>query len=175
MRFIKFSVLMSVYKKENPTYLSDSLESILINQTCKPDELILVKDGPLTNELEQVIKRYQSLFTNFKVVPLEKNMGLGLALKEGLEHCSYEWVARMDTDDIAKPNRFEEQLNYFQEHPEIDILGSAVTEINSGIDEVISEKKMPLSHEAILTYMKRRNPFCHMTVIFKKSAVQKSL
>ena len=110
---------MSVYKKENPTYLSDSLESILINQTCKPDELILVKDGPLTNELEQVIKRYQSLFTNFKVVPLEKNMGLGLALRKDLEHYNYEWVARMDTDDIAKPNRFEEQLNYFQEHPDL--------------------------------------------------------
>lgn len=174
MLIIKFSVLMSVYKKENPIYLSESLESILVNQNLKPDELVLVKDGPLTAELEKVITRYQGYFTNFKTVPLDTNVGLGLALREGLEHCSYELVARMDSDDIAKPNRFEEQLNYFQEHPEIDILGSAVTEINSGIDEVISEKKMPLSHESILTYMKRRNPFCHMTVVFKKSAVQKS-
>ena len=108
-----------------------------------------------------MITRYQGYFTNFKTVPLDTNVGLGLALREGLEHCSYELVARMDSDDIAKPNRFEEQLNYFQEHPEIDILGSAVTEINSGIDEVISEKKIPLSHESISTYMKRRNPFCH--------------
>ena len=119
MLIIKFSVLMSVYKKENPIYLSDSLESILVNQNLKPDELVLVKDGPLTDELEKVITRYQGYFTNFKTVPLDTNVGLGLALREGLEHCSYELVARMDSDDIAKPNRFEEQLNYFQEHPEI--------------------------------------------------------
>ena len=92
MLIIKFSVLMSVYKKENPIYLSDSLESILVNQNLKPNELVLVKDGPLTDELEKVIKRYQSYFTNFKVVPLEKNMGLGLALREGLNTVVMSWL-----------------------------------------------------------------------------------
>lgn len=171
---MKFSVLMSVYKKENPDYLSDSLESILINQTCRPNELVLVKDGPLTDELESVIERYQNLFSNFKIVPLEINQGLGFALKEGLEHCTYEWVARMDTDDIAKPNRFAEQLAYLKKHPDIDVLGSAVTEIYSGTEDIVSEKRMPVTNEDILSYMKTRNPFCHMTIFFKKSSVQKA-
>ncbi|WP_111694594.1 glycosyltransferase [Streptococcus cristatus] len=171
---IKFSVLMSVYRKEEPGYLSDSLESILVNQTCRPDELILVKDGPLTDELESVIERYQSLFSKIKIVTLETNQGLGIALKEGLEYCTYDWVARMDTDDIAKPNRFEEQIAYLKKHPDIDVLGSAVTEIYSEIEDVASEKRMPLTNEDILSYMKTRNPFCHMTIFFKKSSVQKA-
>ena len=99
MEKIKVSVLMSIYFKEKPEYFRESLESIL-NQTYFPDEIVLVKDGPLTNELEEVIKEYKEKL-NIKTVPLEKNLGLGLALKEGVLHCSNEIIIRMDTDDIA--------------------------------------------------------------------------
>ena len=114
-----FSVLLSVYKKEHPTYLKQSLDS-LFAQTLPPDEIVLVKDGPLTPELEAVVTEYQSRYPMLKVVPLPQNQGLGKALNEGLKHCSYELVARMDTDDIAKPERFERQMQVFREHPETD-------------------------------------------------------
>ena len=115
-----FSVLLSVYKKEQPTYLRQSLDS-LFSQTLPPDEIVLVKDGPLTPELDAVITEYQTRCTILKVIPLTHNQGLGKALNEGLKHCSYELVARMDTDDIAKPERFEKQIRVFTEHPEVDV------------------------------------------------------
>lgn len=118
-----FSILLAVYKKENPVYFSQSLDSIF-SQILFPHEVVLVKDGPLTDDLERVINKYQSKYYILKVVSLPVNQGLGKALNEGLKHCSHDLVARMDTDDIVKPDRFEKQLKIFQEDPEVDVVGS---------------------------------------------------
>lgn len=165
----EFSVLMSVYYKENPEYLKLALDSI-INQTLVPNEIVLVEDGSLTDELNFLIKKYQKKYKILKVIKLEKNSGLGIALSEGLKHCSYEYVARMDSDDISLPDRFEKQINYMTEHPEIDVLGGNIYEFKNNIDEEMRLKKMPANDE-FFSYMLKRNPINHVTSCFKKDAV----
>ena len=106
----KYSVLMSLYKKEKPEYLNLAIQS-MIDQTVRPDEIVIVKDGHITNELKTVLDDYQSKYPAlFNIVGYEKNRGLGLALNYGLKHAKNELIARMDTDDIAKPERCEKQL-----------------------------------------------------------------
>ena len=116
-----FSVLISVYNKENSLSLRQSLTSVF-RQKLPPTEVVLLKDGPLTEELDKVIAEYVMRYPELKIVSLPVNQGLGKALNEGLKHCSYDLVARMDTDDIAKPDRFEKQIRVFQEHPELVFL-----------------------------------------------------
>ena len=125
-----FSVLLSVYYKEKPEFLEKSIESIYFNQTLKPDEIVLVEDGPLTKELYSSIKKLKNKIgiNILKVVSLEKNMGLGNALRIGIKRCSNELIARMDTDDISYSNRFEKQVNFFKENPDTDVLGTFMTE-----------------------------------------------
>ena len=143
-----YSVLISVYYKERPIYLKSALDSVL-NQTLPPSEIILIKDGPLTVELEKVLSSYD---TNLlKIIPLPNNLGLSKALNIGLKHCSYEFVARMDTDDICYPSRFEKQVLFLQSHPTIDIVGAYATKIDecgNNLEEVI---KVPVSHEDIVS------------------------
>ncbi|MDE7301538.1 MAG: glycosyltransferase, partial [Clostridia bacterium] len=116
----KFSVLFSVYYKEKPEFLDKALESVN-NQTVKADEWVIVKDGPISDELQKVIDKYKGFDgVNIKEVPLEENKGLGIALSHGVPECSYEIIARMDTDDIAVPNRFELQLKAFEDNPQLD-------------------------------------------------------
>ena len=124
---MKFSVLLSVYRKEQPAYLRQSLDSIF-TQTLLPDEVVLVKDGPLTDALDEVAEDYCRKYPVIRVVPLSENQGLGRALNEGLKHCSYDLVARMDTDDVAKPERFEKQIAVFCAHPEMDVVGAWIDE-----------------------------------------------
>lgn len=169
----KFSVLMSVYKNEKVEYLSKAIDSIL-NQTVLPSEILIVKDGPLTDDLNVYLEDISNKYNIIKFLSLEKNVGLGLALRKGVNACSNELIARMDTDDIAKPNRFEKQLTYLKKHPDIDLLGSGIEEFS--INENIPDSKtiLPLKHDDIVNFAKKRNPFRHMTVFFKKSAVIKS-
>lgn len=166
-----FSVLMSVYEKEKAVYLESALKSVLMEQSLLPNQVVLVKDGPLTEELERVIEFFQERCSNLDIVVSRGGQGLDVALNEGLSCCRYEWVARMDTDDIASPTRFEEQMVYLHSHPEIAVLGGAISEFSE--DEGRSEtfKYLPLTHLELLGYSKFRNPFNHMTVFFKKSAV----
>lgn len=109
---MKFSVLLSVYKKESPSFLSQCFDSIL-QQTVLADEVVLVKDGPLPDELENVINKYQEKMSILKIVNLTENQGLGAALNIGMKYCSFDLIARMDTDDIARVDRFERQLDFF--------------------------------------------------------------
>ena len=153
--------------------MKTSLDSLL-TQTLLPNEIILVEDGPLTSELEQVVSDYSSRYPILKVVPLPQNQGLGKALNEGLKYCSYELVARMDTDDIAKPDRFQKQVEVFEKHPEIDVCGAWIDEFEGDIDKIISTRKLPEWHNDIATYAKKRNPINHPVVMFKKSAVVKA-
>ena len=125
---LDFSVLLSVYWKENPDWLRLSLKSIWEDQSLKPAEIVLVKDGPLTDRLEAVISQFKQS-APLKIVPLSQNQGLGRALNEGLKFCSFDLVARMDTDDISKPDRFEKQIRFISQHPDISVVGSWVDEL----------------------------------------------
>lgn len=166
-----FSVLISLYKKEHPSFLQQSLNS-LFSQTLLPDEIILVKDGPLTAELDAVVSDYAARYPILKVVPLPQNQGLGKALNEGLKHCSYDLVARMDTDDIAKPDRFEKQVKAFEEHPELDLVGAWIDEFEGMTQHVLSVRKVPETSDEIWEYCRKRCPVNHPVVMFRKSAVR---
>ena len=165
-----FSVLLSLYYKERPELLCQSLDSVF-NQTLHPDEVVLVEDGVLTRELYSLLDNYERYHSNFKRVSLPANGGLGKALNEGLKHCSYELVARMDTDDICFPDRFEKQLKFMTEHPEISVCSSWVDEFIDSKDNVVSKKILPETHEEIFEYGKDRCPINHPAVIFRKQAV----
>lgn len=167
---MNFSVLLSIYSKEIPYYLTKSLESVF-SQTISPTEVVLIKDGPLNDELDNIIDFYVAQYSNLKVISLEKNQGLGKALNEGLKHCSYDIVARMDTDDIAKPDRFEKQLAVFEKYPDIDVVGAWIDEFEDNISNVKSVRKLPEFHDSIRQFAKRRNPMNHPVVMFRKSAV----
>ena len=163
----KYSVLMSLYKKEHPEYLRLALDS-MINQTVKPDEIVLVVDGPLTDELYAVVEEYKPYL---HIVINETNLGLGLALNEGLKECRNELVARMDTDDISKPDRCEKQLRRFEEKPELAIVGSYIDEFVGTKENVISQRRVPTTSDAIYEYAKKRSAFNHPAVMYRKSAV----
>ena len=168
------SVLMSIYNKEKPEFLIDCFESLL-KQTVKADEWVIVEDGPLTKELYDILDHYQ--FENpglIKRIPLACNRGLGLALREGLPNCKNELVARMDTDDIAREDRFEKQLLKFTQYPSLDICGSNIDEFENTPDNIVAHRIVPSTHEEIVKYQKRRDAFNHVTVMFKKSAVLKA-
>lgn len=169
---MKFTVLMSVYYKEKAEYLQLALESI-INQTLKPDEIVLVQDGKLTEELQAVITKYQQNYPDiFKTYALQQNLGLGKALNFGMQKCSYELIARMDTDDIAEPNRFELQIKEFKQDKELMLCGGQIAEFADNQTEITGHRNVPLKHNEILSFAKKRNPYNHMTVMFKKQAVQ---
>ena len=164
----KISVLMSVYKKENPEYLLQAIQSML-EQTFLPSEIVLVEDGPLTESLYQTLDSIeQQSKVPIKRIALPKNVGLGLALREGLLHCQYEYVARMDTDDLSVPHRLEWQKNAMIEQ-KVDIVGGHIAEFIDKPTEIVSLRKVPLEHQAIVNYQRMRSAFNHVTVLFKKS------
>ena len=166
----KFSVLMSIYKNEKPEYLRLALDSIL-NQTLLPDEILIVKDGLLTPELDKTLDEYATKNNTIKFLEFEENRGLGLALRDGVVACKNEIIARMDTDDISKSDRFQKQLNYLSQHPDIALLGTWIEEFDKDPNIPKSNSILPITYEEILKFAKRRNPFRHVSVIFKKSAV----
>ena len=170
---MEISVLMSVYIKERPEFLERALESIF-NQTIKPKELVLVKDGVLTRELEMILnkerKKFEENDITFICVQLEKNMGLGIALQKGLEKCRCDYVARMDSDDIAVRERFEAQSEYMKKNTDVSVVGGYISEfVEEG--KSLRTKIMPLNHEELYKYGKYRNPLNHMTVFFRKKDV----
>lgn len=171
MEYTKYSVLMSVYEKEKPSYFCESIESML-RQTVKPDEIVIVKDGPLTPELEKVISYYIEKHPNiFNIVPLKKNLGLGPALNEGLKKCKNNLVARMDTDDISLENRCELQLKEFEKTPQVSICGTMIDEFHGNIQNVIAKRVVPLNHADIVKFGRRRSPFNHVSVMYKRDDV----
>lgn len=166
---LKYSVLMSVYYKEKPFFLKESVDS-MINQTVKPDEIVLVKDGKLTPELDEVISSYEKI-DFFRIIDLKENVGLGKALSIGLGECRNEFVARMDTDDISDPNRCEEQLKLFYQNSNLSIVGTGVAEFIDTPENIISFKEVKETDIEIKKFMKYRNPMNHPSVMFKKCDV----
>lgn len=174
MQNLKYTVLMSVYYKEKPEYLSLSIESML-NQTVKPDEFIIVKDGPLTTELDEVINNFVTAYPKmFNIIANETNLGLGPALAKGIENSKNELIARMDSDDYVVSTRCEKQLEKFREDPKLGMVGSYEAEFVDTVDNVISIHRVPSENDEIERFMHRRCSVLHPTVMYKKSAVLKS-
>ena len=167
-----YSVLMSVYYKEKPEYLEQAIASIQA-QTLPTDDFVLVCDGPLNDALDAVIaKKQQEMGETLNVVRLVKNGGLGNALNEGIKHCKNELVARMDSDDIAYQDRCEKQITVFYTHPEVSICSGIVEEFTSTPDVVDAKRVPPEAHEEIVEFAKKRNPFNHPCVMYKRSAIE---
>lgn len=167
---MEFSVLMSVYLGEKPRYLQKALQSIWDDQTCKPSQIILVKDGPLTPELDDIVLIWRHrLGKLLKIVSLPDNKGLGAALNEGLKYCDHELVARMDADDISFPSRFEKQIMLFSSGLDVHIVGAFAREINEK-DQNGKIRKVPTSHRKIVSNL-FACPIIHPSVVFKKSAI----
>ena len=166
---MKFSVLMSLYSKEQPDCLQQCLES-LSQQTLQADEIVVVYDGPVTDQLKAVMDEWKAKLP-IKIIKLKENIGLGKALQHGLEHCQYDLIARMDTDDICRADRFEKQVKCFDEDEELTCLGSWIDEFGGEPSKVTSVRKVPLRDDEIRQFSKLRSPMNHMTVVYKKSAV----
>jgi glycosyltransferase involved in cell wall biosynthesis len=163
------SVLMSIYHKEERTNLRECLKSLSI-QSKLASEIILVEDGLLTPALYEEIEIWEKKLPIIRV-KLPKNIGLGKALNEGLTYCSNELVARMDTDDICLPQRFEKQLLIFENNKDVSICGTSILEFDTDPTNTISSRIPPLSQKDILKFSCWKNPFNHMTVMFKKSHI----
>jgi len=166
-----FSVLLSVYGREKPEYFKSSLNSLL-KQTLPADEVVIVKDGPIGSELEDVLKEFEDLLP-LKIYLLPTNAGLGKALAFGLNQCSHELIARMDSDDICFIDRFETQILEFKTNPKLDISSGYILEFQNEIGDRNVIRRVPIGHEETYKYTFRRCPFNHPATMFKKSAVLK--
>ena len=167
----EYSVLMSVYYKETPENLKTAMESIW-SQTVLPAEFILMCDGQLGEGLDDVIKNMEKMHPAIHVVRLSKNGGLGNALNVGLRYCTHELVARMDSDDISRPDRCEKQIKIFKEKPEISVISGTVEEFSESVDVIDARRELPETSEEIIRFSRKRNPFNHPCVMYKKSAVE---
>ncbi len=165
---------MSVYKNDDPDFLARALRSIYEDQTVKPDEIVVVFDGPLTVELYAVLNEFRVGKENVvKYYPQEENHGLGEALRIGSEKCACDYILRMDSDDISDPHRFERQIAYVENHPDIDVLGTDIAEFNISLDEDMRVRSCPEHHDDIVRMGKKRNPMNHVSVCMKKTALKK--
>ena len=167
----KFSVSMCVYGKDDPQFFRAAVESIL-NQTVTPSEVVLVVDGPVPEELDAVIRGYEAM-PIFRVVRFAENQGHGNARRAGLAACSNELVALMDADDLSAPDRFQKQLAKFAGDPSLDIVGGMITEFVGEPDNVVARRDVPLEDQDIKQYMKKRCPMNQVTVMFKKTSVNR--
>ena len=171
-KYQSYSVLMSVYYKEKPEYLSQAIKSMQM-QTFPTNDFVLVCDGPLNDALDEVIAAKQrEMGKVLDVVRLAKNSGLGNALNVGITYCKNELVARMDSDDIAYPDRCEKQINVFNAHPEVSICSGIVEEFTADPNMVDARRVPPETNAEIVKFARNRNPFNHPCVMYKKSAVE---
>jgi glycosyltransferase involved in cell wall biosynthesis len=167
---VSFSVLISLYKNESIAHLEEALTSIWDSQSVKPGEIVLVKDGPIGCELETVVCDWQLMLgKTLRIVSLSENKGLGTALNFGLDACKFDIVARMDTDDVALPERFKKQLAFLLDYPEVDILGSFVKEM-SYLGDVGETRSAPVTHDDIITCL-WASPMVHPSIMMRRSRV----
>lgn len=167
---MKFSVLLSLYHKEKPEFLKECLES-LKKQTLQATEIVIVFDGIITSELEEMVMQYTSILP-IKIIRLPKNVGLGKALNEGLKHCSYNWIFRMDTDDICLPERFEKQVEFIKQHSDVVLFSGHIAEFSDDKTIITGYRKVPIGDKNIRKYALLRSPFNHMTVAFRKDIIE---
>ena len=167
--FEKFSVLMSVYYREDPTFFYDAICSVFKN-TIIPNDVVVVVDGPITDSLNDTIKKLQDIYL-IKFIFLKKNVGLGRALNIGVEHCKYDLIMRMDTDDYCIETRFEDQLRCFYKNKNLSLVGGFTAEYDESMSNFTGIRNVACGYDSIKTMAKKRNPFNHMTVAFRKKAI----
>lgn len=162
---------MSLYIKEKTEFFDECMKSLL-NQTVLPSEIVIVFDGPLSPDMYSMVDDYYEANPGLiKLIRNKDNKGLGLALADGIPECTHELIARMDTDDVAREDRFEMQLQEFMKDPDLDICGSFIAEFDESPDRIIAKRSVPVGDSEIKRYQKRRDAFNHMTVMYKKTAV----
>lgn len=167
------SILMSVYRNDKPDYLGKAVYSIYQHQSLKPNEIILIVDGPVSDELKQQIIKLENQIPCLRTNWLKENGGLGNALRIGVEMAQNDLIARMDSDDCSLPERFELQMDFIRKNPSIDILGGQINEFIDSENNVVGKRIVPTGHEELIGYTKKRCPFNHMTVMFRKESVLK--
>jgi glycosyltransferase involved in cell wall biosynthesis len=171
---ISFSVLLSVYHADKTAYLDTAISSI-IYQSFPPTEIVLVKDGPIPKDIDNIIEKWRVFRPKlFKIITLKRNCGLGTALKIGLEACTNEVVARMDSDDISEPHRFQRQYEYLARNCEVDIVGSYISEFKLEPNRPFAIRRVPIEHFQIKKMARYRSPLNHVSVMFRKDAVIKA-
>ena len=162
---VTLSVLMSVYHRETGQNLDLALDSIWTKQTRKPDQIVLVQDGLLTEELYVVIEKYKKICGSVLCSPaLKMNSGLVVALNTGLEYVTCDLVARMDSDDISSPDRFEKQVKFMEENPDIDVSSGSLQEFSEA-NPCISIRRYPKSD--IKKYISKASPLAHAASIMR--------
>lgn len=168
-----FSVLMSVYVKDDPVFFEKALESVSIEQTVKPSQIVIVEDGPVSDSIEQVIEKVQEETNGieFTVRRNKNNKGLAAALNDGISECKYDWIARMDSDDISAKERFEKQIGFLENNPETKVLGGSIAEFENNPGDIHSERHVGKNMDEIVRMARARTPMNHVSVMYSKSAV----
>jgi len=161
---------MSVYINDDPVFFQEALDSIL-NQSLVPSEIVLVKNGPLSFELDNVITKYIADFNVFKIVTIDENVGLTKALNVGLKECKYDLIARMDSDDISLYERFELQISYLIDNPDITCVSAPVIEFDPNNLLVDYIRHLPEKHDEISNFSAWRSPMNHPCTTFRKSHI----
>ena len=163
---------MSVYRNDRPEFVERAVNSVTAYQTLKPDEIVLVVDGPIPLALTELIDSFENITEfNFKVIRLPENKGLGNALRIGMKHTTNEIVARMDSDDVSSIDRFKKQIEFMKANPEISVCGGQISEFIDNEKNIVAHRLVPLTPEDCRRYYQDRDPLNHMTVMFRKSVV----
>lgn len=166
-----FSVLLPTYAGDDPAELNLAIKSCF-DQTLVPDEVIVVEDGPLTDALGALLDEWQDRHPDdLRRHAIPENTGLGNALREGVQACDNDLIARADADDLNVPNRFERQLTYLRQRPDVDAVGGYIAEFVNDPDEPERIREVPTDHEAIRRKARFRSPMNHGTVLFRRKAV----
>lgn len=172
------SVAMCIYKSDVPEYLKVALDSIIVTQTCKPKEIVIIGDGPVPQAITDVVEVETKVAADygveFRFLPQAVNRGLGEALRIACENCKYDYIARMDSDDISLPARFEKQMQCFEEDPELSMVGGMITEFVGEPENIVSKRLLPLDNEGIYEMMQTRCGVNHVTVIIKKADLMRA-
>ena len=170
---MKFSVLMSVYGKDNPLDFKTALESVTVLQTLKPAQAVIVQDGPVPAEIDAIIAEVESRAADieFTVLKKETNAGLAAALNSGISLCKYDWIARMDSDDISTADRFEKQVEFLSRNTDITVLGGMIAEFETEVGDITSERRVGITHDEILNMARSRTPMNHVSVMYSKRSV----
>ena len=170
---MEFSVLMSVYGKDNADDFREALKSVTLTQTKKPKQVVIVQDGIVPSSIDEIIDNIKKQTSEIEITVLKKetNQGLASALNSGLALCKYDWIARMDSDDISVEDRFEKQIAFIENNMDVVVLGGAIAEFENEIGDIQSERHVELFHEDIIRMAKSRTPMNHVSVMYLKSAV----
>lgn len=166
---MRFSVLMTYYNNDSPIYLDQALKS-LHDQEVVANEILLIQDGPVSDELKEVVNRWSEVLP---IVTLrnEKNVGLGRSLNYGLEMCQEEIIARMDADDICHKDRFKKQIEFLSSNKDVSVVGCSIAEFENDTANVKSYRTLPDKPTDLYYFSKKRCPLNHPSVMFRRKDV----